>query len=262
METTYEEFIQNILETRGRFACGEEYHERHHIIPKCLGGTNDEDNLIDLFAREHFIAHRLLALENPENDKMIYAWNMMSNLKKEDRQITAKEYEEVRIAFCKTISGENNPFYGKHHSEETREKMRKNHADFSGKNHPNYGISRYGKDNPNYGNRYSEETRRKISENHADMSGENNPMYGKTHSEDARIKMRNAKIGLYDRSNGPQAKKIIRLSDNMIYGCILDASEDNHMHRCTIRERCKAHKDFMYYDEWLTQQNDLENIND
>lgn len=39
---TYEEFINNILETRGRFACGDEYHERHHIVPKCMGGTNEE----------------------------------------------------------------------------------------------------------------------------------------------------------------------------------------------------------------------------
>ena len=66
MEMTYEEFINNILETRGRFACGDEYHERHHIVPKCMDGSNDEENLIDLFAREHFEAHRLLALENSD----------------------------------------------------------------------------------------------------------------------------------------------------------------------------------------------------
>ena len=51
LEVTYEEFINNILETRGRNGCGDEYHETHHIVPKCMGGSNDEDNLIDLFAR-------------------------------------------------------------------------------------------------------------------------------------------------------------------------------------------------------------------
>lgn len=71
---TYQAFIGNILQTRGRFACGDEYHERHHIVPKCLGGTNEENNLIDLFAREHFEAHRLLALEHPENNGLQYAW--------------------------------------------------------------------------------------------------------------------------------------------------------------------------------------------
>ena len=64
---TYDEFIQNILNTRGRFACGEEYHERHHITPRCMNGDNSKDNLIDLYAREHFIAHKLLAEENPQN---------------------------------------------------------------------------------------------------------------------------------------------------------------------------------------------------
>ena len=71
---TYKEFIDNILETRGRFGCGDEYCERHHIVPKCLGGGNEEENLIDLFAREHFEAHRLLALENPKERGLQYAW--------------------------------------------------------------------------------------------------------------------------------------------------------------------------------------------
>ena len=112
METTYEEFIQNILNGRGRFNCGDEYHERHHIMPKCCGGTNDKENLIDLFAREHFEAHRLLALENPNNNELIYAWNCMAILNN-DRQnrymITPEEYEERRILFHIAISGENNP---------------------------------------------------------------------------------------------------------------------------------------------------------
>ena len=54
---TYNEFIDNILKSRGRFCCGDEYHERHHIVPKCMGGTNDKENLIDLFAKEHYVAH-------------------------------------------------------------------------------------------------------------------------------------------------------------------------------------------------------------
>ena len=70
-ETTYKDFIDGIIQTRGRFNCGDEYHERHHILPKCMGGTDCKDNLIDLYAREHFEAHRLLALENPDSDKLV-----------------------------------------------------------------------------------------------------------------------------------------------------------------------------------------------
>jgi hypothetical protein len=36
------------------------YYERHHIIPKHMGGGNDKDNLVLLTFREHIIAHYLL----------------------------------------------------------------------------------------------------------------------------------------------------------------------------------------------------------
>lgn len=72
---TYEAFIQNILDTRGRFGISkDEYKERHHIIPKCMGGGDKEENLIDLYAKEHFIAHKLLAEENPGNYKVFRAY--------------------------------------------------------------------------------------------------------------------------------------------------------------------------------------------
>lgn len=125
---TYEEFIQNILNTRGRFSCGDEYHERHHIVPRCMNGGDNEENLVDLFAREHFIAHKLLAQENPDNDKLIYAWWMMAFMKNDKHQrceISPEEYESVRIAFSQMMKekfcGENNPMYGKHHTEEIRQ---------------------------------------------------------------------------------------------------------------------------------------------
>lgn len=36
------------------------YTETHHIIPKCMNGSNDSSNLVELTAREHFVAHKLL----------------------------------------------------------------------------------------------------------------------------------------------------------------------------------------------------------
>lgn len=139
---TYEKFINDILETRGRHGCYDSYYEKHHIIPKCLGGNDEDNNLIDLFAKEHFIAHKLLALENPDNDKLIYALWCMSNIKNEYTmnryELTPEEYEESKITFAKLQSerqsgesnyfhrvrfyGESNGFYGDHR--------------FSGKNHP------------------------------------------------------------------------------------------------------------------------------
>jgi hypothetical protein len=53
------------------------YVEKHHIIPKCLGGTDRKDNLVYLSAREHYVAHQLLAKIHPESKGLIFACVMM-----------------------------------------------------------------------------------------------------------------------------------------------------------------------------------------
>jgi hypothetical protein len=53
------------------------YKERHHIVPKSLGGSDDKSNLVELTAREHFVAHMCLALIH--GGVMWYALSMMKN---------------------------------------------------------------------------------------------------------------------------------------------------------------------------------------
>lgn len=60
-----------------------------------------------------------------------------------------------------SISGENNPFYGKHHSRETKKKIGKAER---GENNPMFGVHRFGKDNPHYGKYHSEKSKEKIRE--------------------------------------------------------------------------------------------------
>lgn len=57
-----------------------EYSERHHIIPKCIGGTNEAKNIVRLTAREHFVAHWLLHRAYPENDGLAYSFYAMAIL--------------------------------------------------------------------------------------------------------------------------------------------------------------------------------------
>lgn len=175
---TYKEFIQNILDTRGRFGIPkEEYKERHHIIPKCMGGTNDEENLIDLYAREHFVAHQLIASENPSCNALHYAlWNManMTGATGERYKLTPEEYENIRTSISKKFSGVNNPMYGKrsamygkHHSKETKEKIR----------------------NKALGRKMPEEFKRAASEYWTGKrKGENNPMYGRRGGDNPQAK--------------------------------------------------------------------------
>jgi hypothetical protein len=57
------------------------YYENHHIIPSSLGGSNDDENLVLLTAREHFICHYLLCKMFIPNSqcwyKMVKAFTMM-----------------------------------------------------------------------------------------------------------------------------------------------------------------------------------------
>ncbi len=96
---TYQEFIDDILLSRGRNGCGDEYHEEHHIVPRCIGGTNDKDNLIDLFADEHFMAHKLLAFENPDNESLQRAFGTMAHVRRFGRRyrVSEEDYAYIRL---------------------------------------------------------------------------------------------------------------------------------------------------------------------
>lgn len=80
------------------------YTEKHHIIPRSLGGSNRKDNLVKLTAKEHFICHLLLIrmVEGKSKIKMIQAvWRMTvkgSNF--QDRyKPSSKTYELLRLQF-------------------------------------------------------------------------------------------------------------------------------------------------------------------
>jgi group I intron endonuclease len=115
----------------------------------------------------------MLAEENPDNNSLAYAWGCMafpSNQYEQRSQVSPEEYEECRkmlaarspsdetrrnmsVAQRKRLqTPEDNPFFGKHHTEETKTIIR-NKAKERFK-HP--------EDNPFYGKHHSEETKEKI----------------------------------------------------------------------------------------------------
>lgn len=79
------------------------YFEKHHIIPKCKGGTNESSNLVKLTLREHFICHWLLHLIYPNDHKLLYAWNSFNMVDKHrdssNVKINSKHYERCRTKF-------------------------------------------------------------------------------------------------------------------------------------------------------------------
>jgi hypothetical protein len=68
----YERLIQ-----RARTRVLEGYKERHHVVPRCLGGSNEPENLVYLTAPEHAVAHLLLVKMHPGNLKLVFAANIM-----------------------------------------------------------------------------------------------------------------------------------------------------------------------------------------
>jgi hypothetical protein len=73
------------------------YTENHHIIPRCVGGSDDAQNLVSLSAREHFIAHRLLVKIYPKQGGLWTALMMMYGFKsKYNNVLTSKQYQTVR----------------------------------------------------------------------------------------------------------------------------------------------------------------------
>ena len=111
----------------------EGYMEKHHIIPKSFGGKDVKSNTVWLTASDHFECHKLLVkmTEGKYKIKMWNAlWRMMnkqSHNQQRDYVFTNEEYEQARIQHSinqsQRMSGINNPFYGKTHSNETRSIM-------------------------------------------------------------------------------------------------------------------------------------------
>ena len=83
------------------------YTETHHIIPRSFNGTNDNNNLIKLGARHHYIAHLLLARAT-NSPKMIKALHKMvystNGDVQRDYKITSRVYAYVREEHSKIVS--------------------------------------------------------------------------------------------------------------------------------------------------------------
>ena len=78
-----------------------DYYERHHIKPRCLGGSDREQNLIKLSAREHYIAHWILSkcfVKGKSKQKLAYAFLAMAMNRP---KLTAKQFARTKLALSK-----------------------------------------------------------------------------------------------------------------------------------------------------------------
>ncbi len=98
--------IYNQLIERAQTRTLKSYTEKHHIIPKCLGGNNDKENLVRLTPKEHFMCHRLLCKIYPKENKLKQAlWLMSIQMKKKGVKVTSRVYEILKIEYINTVKG-------------------------------------------------------------------------------------------------------------------------------------------------------------
>ena len=104
LDNKYTNWYKSII-TKAQSRVTDSYTEKHHIIPRFLGGTNAPDNLVKLTAREHFVCHWLLMkmVTGNKREKMVYAFRMMRVTSKDHNgnryytKLTSRIFEKYRV---------------------------------------------------------------------------------------------------------------------------------------------------------------------
>ncbi len=194
----YQRFIGSL---RGQSVDG--YAEVHHIVPRSLGGSDDADNLIKLTARQHYIAHWMLA--RALGGSASRAFFMMSNFGKYG-QVNSTTYQIARQEYALLVRDQMRGKVMPPVSLETREKQRQ--AKLGRKLTPQHienvrlamtgrkmgeefakrvSEAKRGKSNGRLGHSVSEATKKRIGDA---QRGILNHMAGRKHSPETREKMR------------------------------------------------------------------------
>lgn len=111
-------YARLIERARGRTLSG--YSERHHVLPRCMGGDDSAENIVRLTPEEHYLAHQLLVRMYPEHQGLAWAAVCMTNGSARQSGRQNKLYGWLRRRFAAHLSRAHK---GKIVSAETRAKM-------------------------------------------------------------------------------------------------------------------------------------------
>lgn len=106
----YKKHYERLIE-RAKNRTLEGYTERHHIVPKCMGGNDDNSNLVKLTPEEHYVAHQLLCKMYPENYALAKAALMMT-VNRTNNKIYGWVRKRHAEAMKESQGGENNSQHG------------------------------------------------------------------------------------------------------------------------------------------------------
>jgi hypothetical protein len=225
----YKKIYQNIIHNaKKRTISG--YYEKHHIIPKCIGGDNKKTNIVQLTAKEHYICHKLLCEIHPSENKLKWAFWRMCNIGPHKNQIrnyriTSNEYERIKIEISKIQSER-----AKNYSPELRLLISKKSSE-SRKGKPSI---KKGIPNPK----------------HSEWMKENNPFKGKTHTDEHKLKLKELgskpkseehkrKISETLKGNKPGNMRKIIIND-FSYESLSEAARQLGLPLSTVKNRLKS----------------------
>lgn len=219
------------------------YYELHHIIPKCLGGSNLKENLVLLTGREHFIAHQLLTRIYPDTPKLIFALHMMTvggiNQIRNNRQ-----YAWIKELWVARLSD-------RHVSVETRKKMSDSQTGkkWTTEQRTAMSLSRKGHkyNTPDVRQKIGEAHRGKITSDETKAKISISKI-GTTHSKESIEKIRISSTGRprsidsrakSSRSMQGQNAKYVYYIDGGIYISQGEVAFLYGIHRDTVSQRCR-----------------------
>jgi hypothetical protein len=104
-------YFQIVDRAQNREISPKDYYERHHIIPRSIGGDNKASNLVPLTAREHLLCHLLLVrmvTDERHHRSMIHAMQLMlhggNRHQPRYKKINSRIYENLKIQWSKAAS--------------------------------------------------------------------------------------------------------------------------------------------------------------
>ncbi len=97
--------IYSLLVNRAKNRLLDGYSEKHHIIPKCMGGSESPDNIVELTAREHYLAHWMLAKWH-KTYKLIFAWRSMA-MNPLGKRYTSHSFKYGKEAWAREMADRN-----------------------------------------------------------------------------------------------------------------------------------------------------------
>lgn len=122
----YQKIYNNLIDrAKHRIIEKGTYLEKHHIVPRSMGGSNNKDNIVKLTAKEHYLAHHLL-WKIYKNRSMIFAFWTMSNTVRNDTKvkINSRTYELLKKEVSKAISDRfNEPGIRDHYSQRMKNRI-------------------------------------------------------------------------------------------------------------------------------------------